>query len=65
MEKIGVQKPIRPVLEGLAVGDYTEYPLERMDAVKTTASDIGTKRGRVYSTRIQKESKTIRVTRML
>lgn len=65
MAKNKEHQPIRPILDGLGIGSWVEYPLERYDVIKSTASILGTIRGRVYSTKIQKESNTVRVTRML
>ena len=65
MAKNNERQSIRPVLEGLSIGAWVEYPLERMDVVKATASMLGTIRGRFYSTNIQRETNTIRVTRKL
>lgn len=64
MAKNNERQPIRPVLEALDIGTSAEYPIERLDVVKSTASILGTKLGRFYSTMIKRESGTIRVTRM-
>ena len=58
-------QPIRPVLEGMGIGASAEYPIERMDVVKSTASILGTKLGRYYSTKTIRDSRIIRVTRLL
>lgn len=65
MERKFRKKPVKPIIEGLNVGESAAYPIERIDVVKTTACIVGIKLGRSYSTTISRESRTIEVTRTL
>ena len=57
------EKPIRPTITALQVGEETVFPLAKLTTVKTTASELGLIHGRRYTTRIDRPNATIIVTR--
>ena len=55
---------IRPTIDVLEIGEEVSFPLLRLTSVKTTASDLGMIRGRVYATRIARSEGLIYVSRV-
>lgn len=64
MKENNTRQPISPILKALSIGESVEYPMERLDVVKVTANLLGIKLGRIYSTSIRRDSRTILVTRL-
>lgn len=54
---------IRPILRDMAVGETKEFPISRMKSVRTQASELGFMFNRHYTTRTDRASRTIIVTR--
>ena len=59
------RKPIRirPVLMALSMGEEAKFPIEKMRSIRAIASDLGVIMDRRYQTRIDRETRTISVTR--
>lgn len=56
-------QPIRPKLLGLAVGESTSFPIVRLKSVRTQASELGAIYNRKFVTKMNREARTITVTR--
>ena len=54
---------IRPVLEALQIGEAVIYPISRMKSVRTQASELGAIHNRQYTTKTDREARTITVKR--
>ena len=52
---------IRPVLEALQIGEAVIYPISRMKSVRTQASELGAIHNRQYTTKTDREARTITV----
>lgn len=57
------QLPISSTLKDLKVGETATYPILRLRTVRSQASELGAMLDRVYSTSLNREEKTITVTR--
>ena len=55
--------PIRPEIMGLKVGDAVQFAIERLRSVRTLASEIGLAYSRKFTTKTDRESRVIEVTR--
>lgn len=60
---ISAGKPRRQVLLGMGIGDEEVFPLEKMSAVRTDCLRYGTEWGKTFTTAINRENRTITVTR--
>ncbi len=58
------KKPIRPVIKLMQIGQKESFPIERMNAVRKTATEISIINGWKFSVNQQNEAKTITVTRI-
>lgn len=54
---------IRPALYGMEVGGTIKFPISRLKSVRTQASELGMMFERHYTTKTNREEKTIEVTR--
>lgn len=54
---------LRPTIYGMAVGESLAFPISRLKSVRTIASELGMMFERQYTTRTDRETKTIEVTR--
>lgn len=57
------KKTISEELESMEVGDVKSFPAVKLYTVKVTASNKGFILGRVYRCRINRETRTVDVTR--
>lgn len=55
---------IKPVLEGMDVGQSITYPIVRLLSVKATASNVGLVMNRKYSTKVLRQERKVEVTRI-
>ncbi len=55
---------IKPVLEGMDVGQSITYPIVRLLSVKATASNVGLVMNRKYSTKVLRQERKVEVTRV-
>lgn len=55
---------IRPALYELEVGGTIKFPITRLKSVRTQASELGMMYERHYTTKTNREEKTIEVKRM-
>lgn len=56
MKKVNKQKPIRPILRTMEIGDTHSYPLNRLTSVKAVCSTYGRENGKKFSTSLKKSS---------
>ena len=54
---------LRPTIYGMGVGESLTFPISRLKSVRTIASELGMMFERQYTTRTDRETKTIEVTR--
>ena len=59
----GEKNKIRPTLFDLEIGQSHSFPIEKLKSVRTQASELGAIHGRIYVTKMNRETKTIEVTR--
>ena len=65
MEKIcNESTPIRSTLEELQIGDVARFPKNRLTSIRSTASTYGFEKDKVFSANIDRETGTIKVTRV-
>jgi hypothetical protein len=55
--------PIAPTINSLEIGESAAFPVERMNAVRTTANIQGTTQHKKFSCSISEDRTTITVTR--
>ena len=55
---------IRPAIMAMAVGETIEFPIAKLKSVRTQASEIGAITERRYTTRTNREARTISITRV-
>lgn len=55
--------PIAPTLQKLAVGARATFHMHRLNTVKSTCSTLSVTRGLSFSTHLDRDSRTIEVTR--
>lgn len=55
---------IRPALIGLKTGETISFPISRLKSVRTQASELGAIYERQFTTKTDREAKTIEVTRI-
>lgn len=58
------KKTVLPTLREMAVGDSTDYPLERFNSVRSSCSIANMQYGIRCSTHIDRKAATITVTRV-
>ncbi len=54
---------LRPALYAMAIGETMTFPITRLKSVRTCASELGMMYERQYTTKTDRVSKTIEVTR--
>ena len=57
------KKPILPTLSSLEVGESTVFPVERFNAVRSSAAQAGLAQHKSFSTNISDDRTVITVTR--
>ena len=57
------EKPMLAVLRDLEVGEHHSYPLERMSSLKTMCTNFGAQWDKTFSSKTDREARTITVTR--
>lgn len=55
---------IRPAIMAMAVGETIEFPIAKLKSVRTQVSEIGAITERRYTTRTNREARTISITRV-
>jgi len=63
-KKLTKKDPISPVLKSLELYKTVSFPLARMTSVRTTVQIIQCEQGMAFSTRKNKETKVLEVTRI-
>lgn len=58
------EKPMLAVLRDLEIDESHTYPIERMSSLKTMCTNFGMQWGKQFSTKTNRESRTITVTRV-
>ena len=61
--KRDIKKPILAQLREMKVGDTLNFPAEKRGSVKTMCSEFGFQWNKTFSTSINRQEKTITVTR--
>ena len=56
-------KPVLQVLSELEVGESVTYPVSRMNSIKSMCSTFGLQWDKVFATSINREERTLTVTR--
>ncbi|MCH5319854.1 MAG: hypothetical protein J1E38_09135 [Paramuribaculum sp.] len=56
---------IRPTLMAMKEGDLVKFPILQLKSVRTQASELGAIYNRQFSTRMNREEKTIEVRRTM
>lgn len=64
LKKKDDNKPMLAVLRELKVGESYIYPIERMGSLRTMCTDFGAQWGKTFSTKRDRENRTITVTRI-
>ena len=57
------KKPLRAEIRELVIGSTLVYPIRRMSVVKSTCSTVALENDRKFSTSVDREERTITVTR--
>lgn len=60
---ISAEKPRRQILLGMGIGESYPFPLEKMTAVRSDCQRYGIEWGKTFATAINRENRTITVTR--
>ncbi len=50
------QKPIKPTLRGMAIGEESIFPKNRKKSVRTSASELKDLEGLVFKTRMEQDN---------
>jgi hypothetical protein len=58
-----MEKTILPTLKEMQVNDTEVFPIERLNVLKTTASQLGAQMNRKYSTSLIRSKSIILITR--
>lgn len=58
-----VCSPAMALMKKMAVGEYIEFPLERLSSIKNMACVVGTENGTRLSTRVDRDNNIVVVTR--
>lgn len=64
MAKERNKTPLRSVIRDLSEGESTDFPIDRLQSVKTTCTDLGLIYERKFKTKTNRVMKTISVTRI-
>lgn len=56
--------PLRSVIRDLSMGKSIDFPIDRLQSVKTTCTDLGLIYERKFKTKTNRVKKTISVTRI-
>lgn len=56
--------PLRSVIRDLSMGESIDFPIDRLQSVKTTCTDLGLIYERKFKTKTNRVKKTISVTRI-
>lgn len=64
MAKERNKTPLRSVIRDLAEGESIDFPIDRLQSVKTTCTDLGLIYERKFKTKTNRVKKTISVTRI-
>ena len=59
-----MREPITPIVRALGVGESAVFPLVRLGAVRSKASELGLQLGRKYRSHTSREDRTITVIRV-
>ena len=60
-----MEKTISPTLKKMQVDDTEVFPIERLNVLKTTASQLGAQLKRKYSTSLVRSKNIILITRVV
>lgn len=63
-EKFNFPTKIRPTLVDMVEGEIVKFPIEKLKSIRTQCSELGASMLRQYSTHIDREERTIEVTRV-
>ena len=55
--------PAMMQMKKMAIGEYIEFPIERLSSIKNMACVVGTENGTRLSTRVDRENNIVVVTR--
>ena len=55
---------MRPAIEAMLVSEKLDFPIQKLNSVRTTASELGAIHDRHYVTRADRDRKIISVTRL-
>lgn len=58
------QQKIRPILQGLKVGEEFSFPIIRLKSVRTQASELGAIYNKQFTTKVNRNKQTIDVRRL-
>lgn len=58
------KKPIRATLKEMEIGDVVHFPTSRTSVIRSTTSTLNLEMERRYVSRLNRETKSIDVTRM-
>lgn len=64
MAKERNKTPLRSVIRDLSIGESIDFPIDRLQSVKTTCTDLGLIYERKFKTKTNRVKKTISVTRI-
>lgn len=64
MAKERNKTPLRSVIRDLSEGESIDFPIDRLQSVKTTCTDLGLIYERKFKTKTNRVTKTISVTRI-
>ena len=56
--------PAMMQMKKMAIGEYIEFPIERLSSIKNTACVVGTENGTRLSTRVDRDKRIVVVSRM-
>ena len=57
------QDPAMTQMRGMAIGEYLEFPIERLSSIKNMACVVGAENGTRLSTRVDRDNNIVVVTR--
>ena len=55
---------IRPAITGMVAGESRKFPIEKLRYVRVSASELGVMLNRKYRTALDREARTVTVTRV-
>ena len=58
------QDPAMMQMKKMAIGEYIEFPIERLSSIKNMACVVGTENGTRLSTRVDRDNGQVVVTRI-